>query len=64
MSPVRAADPSDEQHAEWAAQRDEWAKLLPDLHAAVTGFAREQGLSRYEVEMALKLAAKANPAGA
>ncbi|MFJ8006124.1 hypothetical protein [Streptomyces fagopyri] len=55
---------TDEQHAEWVAQRDRWRSLVPGLHAAVTEFAKDRGLSRYDVEMALKRAAKAESAGA
>lgn len=49
---------TDGQRAEWDAQQQRWAGLLPALHAAVSRFAEEQGASRYEVEMAVKQAAK------
>jgi hypothetical protein len=55
---------TDQQRAEWDTQQQRWAGLLPDLHAAVSRFAEEQGTSRYEVEMAVKRAAKAEAVAA
>jgi len=49
---------TDEQRAEWDAQLRRWAALLPGLHGAIRGASHTLGASRYDVEMAVKQAAK------
>lgn len=49
---------ADDQRAAWDAQQAAWRNLLGPLHARVTAVAEELGASRYQVEMALKQAAK------
>ncbi|WP_405883701.1 hypothetical protein OG747_36950 [Streptomyces sp. NBC_01384] len=55
---------TDEQRAEWDEQQQRWAALLPGLHVAVIAAAQTLGASRYEVEMAVKQAAKTEAAAA
>jgi hypothetical protein len=55
---------TDQQRAEWDAQQQRWADLLPGLHGAIRGAAHTLGASRYEVEMAVKQAAKAETVAA
>ncbi|WP_128382366.1 hypothetical protein [Streptomyces cavernae] len=53
-----------EQRAAWDAQQAAWRDLLGPLHARVTQAAEELGASRYQVEMELKQAAKAETVAA
>lgn len=55
---------TDQQRAQWDTQQQRWGALLPGLHDAVAAAAETLGESRYEVEMAVKRAAKAETAAA